>query len=118
MMMMMGSRTRALSRVFQGAKSSGEGHPPVEGVMKRFRLFPVLVCCLAGCVPVDLEVNRKGEMIIPREDGFFRYQPGTRQVTQVEGGPAGQPGFARFAPSGTDVLLVVKGRDERKFEDY
>jgi dipeptidyl aminopeptidase/acylaminoacyl peptidase len=85
--------------------------------MKLFRVSILLVCCSAGCIPVDLEVNSKGEMIIPREDGFFRFHPGTGQVTQIQGGPPGQPVGARFNPSGTEVLLVAKGRDEKTFED-
>src|SRR5262245_4947733 len=83
--------------------------------MKRLRFSALLVCCLAGCVPVDLDVNSKGEMIIPREEGFFLYHPGKGQVTQLKGGPAGQPVAARLAPSGTEALLVVKDPDDGNF---
>jgi dipeptidyl aminopeptidase/acylaminoacyl peptidase len=85
--------------------------------MKRYGLLALLAGGLTGCVPVDLDVSSKGEMIIPREEGFFLYHPGKGQITQLQGAPPGQPVAGRFTPSGAEVLLVVKTRDEGKFED-
>ena len=84
--------------------------------MKRV-LAAALFCSFAGCVPVDLQVNSKGELIIPREEGFFRYDPAGGKVVLLPDPPPGKPVCARLTSSGTEVLLVTKTREPGEFRD-
>src|SRR5262245_27718787 len=81
--------------------------------MKRMRLLPLVATLFAGgCFPIDLDVNAKGELLIPRQEGFFLYQPRTGEVRKVAGAGGGTPVFARFSPAGDEALLVVKVRHD------
>ncbi len=77
-------------------------------------LLPLLL--LAGCFPIELDV-RDGRLLIPREEGFFVFDPPSGQATKVAGAEDGKPVFARFAPDGKEVLTVVKtgGFNEFRF---
>jgi hypothetical protein len=67
-------------------------------------LLPLLL--LAGCFPIELDV-RDGKLLIPREEGFFTFDPATGKAVRVAGTEDGKPVFARFSPDGKEVLTVV-----------
>jgi hypothetical protein len=79
-----------------------------ERRMATTRLWPVGFIFLAGCFPLELDVNSKGEVLIYRQEGFLVYHPASGKVTPVAGPRKGFPAFARFAPDGKNLLLVVK----------
>jgi Tol biopolymer transport system component len=79
-------------------------------------LLLVVPFFLAGCFPIELDVNGKGEMLIYRQEGFFLYHPASGKVTRVAGTGGGVPVFARFSPNGKDALCVVK--DGRHAEEF
>lgn len=85
--------------------------------MSRRTLLPALaLLLLAGCFPVELDV-RDGKLLIPREEGFFTFDPASGKATKVAGPEGGKPVFARFSPDGKEVLTVVKtgGFNEFRF---
>lgn len=60
-----------------------------------------------GCFPIDLEANSKGELLVPRQEGFFLFDPVASRVTRLRAASAGEvPCFARFSPDERSVLLV------------
>jgi hypothetical protein len=67
-------------------------------------LLPLLL--LAGCFPIELDVH-DGKLLIPREEGFFTFDPATGKAVRVAGAEDGKPVFARFSPDGKEVLTVV-----------
>ncbi|MCI0377497.1 MAG: hypothetical protein L0215_07820 [Gemmataceae bacterium] len=66
----------------------------------------------AGCFPIDLHVNAQGEMLIPRQEGFFLFQARTGKLTALEHAQDGLPVFGRFSPAGTEAVLVRKVRKD------
>jgi hypothetical protein len=75
-------------------------------------LLPLLL--LAGCFPIELDV-RDGKVLIPREEGFFIFDPASGKVAKVAGPGDGKPAFARYSPDGKDVLAVIKGGGFNEF---
>jgi hypothetical protein len=75
-------------------------------------LLPLLL--LAGCFPIELDV-RDGKLLIPREEGFFIFDPAAGKATRLAGAEDGKPVFARFSPEGTEVLTVVKAGGFNEF---
>jgi hypothetical protein len=69
-------------------------------------LLPLLL--LAGCFPIELDV-RDGKVLIPREEGFFVFDPASGKAAKVAGPGDGKPVFARYSPDGKEVLCVLKG---------
>jgi hypothetical protein len=81
---------------------------------RRF-LFALPLLLLAGCFPIELDV-RDGKLLIPREEGFFVFDPASGKAAKVAGPGDSKPVFARFSPDGKEVLTVVKsGFDEFRF---
>jgi hypothetical protein len=68
-------------------------------------LLPLLA--LAGCFPIELDV-RDGKLLIPRQEGFFVFDPASGKAAKVAGPEDGKPVFARFSPDGKEVLTVLK----------
>jgi hypothetical protein len=76
--------------------------------MSRLRFLALLpLLLLAGCFPIELDV-RDGKLLIPREEGFFVFDPAAGKAAKVAGPEGGKPVFARFAPDGKEVLTVSK----------
>ncbi len=73
---------------------------------------------IAGCFPVELDVNSKGEILVPRQEGFFVYDPAMRKASLLLAARGDRPVFARFAPDGVHALLVCNTRtiDEYRFD--
>lgn len=69
-------------------------------------LAPVLLM-LAGCFPIELD-SRDGKLLIPREEGFFLFDPVSGKARKLAEPVEGKPVFARFAPNGKEVLTVTK----------
>ena len=79
--------------------------------MNRLKYCPLVgLLLLTGCFPIELDVNGQGELLVPRQEGFFLFNPQTRKTTALTGPGEGQPVFGRFAPGGKEVLLVVKDK--------
>jgi hypothetical protein len=79
--------------------------------MKRFEFLPLLLLFgAAGCLPIDLDVNDKGEMLIPRQEGVFLYEWKTGKMTQLPWTGDGNLALARFAP-GNDLLLAARVKE-------
>jgi hypothetical protein len=80
-------------------------------------LLPPAVLLFAGCFPIDLDV-RDGKILIPRQEGFFTFDPASGKAVKLADAKGGKPIFARFSPDGKEVLTVVKsdaGFDEFAF---
>jgi hypothetical protein len=75
-------------------------------------LLPLLL--LGGCFPIELDV-RDGKLLIPRDEGFFVFDPVSGKAAKVAGPDAGKPVFARFSPDGKEILTVVKGSGFNEF---
>src|SRR5215472_7084586 len=75
-------------------------------------LLPLLL--LPGCFPIELDV-RDGKLLIPREEGFFVFDPASGKAAKVAGNTDGKPVFARFSPEGKELLTVVKGSGSNQF---
>jgi len=83
--------------------------------MPRLRFLALLpLLLLAGCFPIALDV-RDGKLLIPREEGFFIFDPATGKAAKLAGAEDGKPVFARFSPDGKDVLTVVKTEGFNQF---
>ncbi len=66
------------------------------------------ILVITGCFPVELDVNGKGEILAPRQEGFFVYNSATRTANLLDTPRGGRPVFARFMPDGRKALLVTK----------
>lgn len=86
--------------------------------MRRFQLTAVAVLfgLLVGCLPIELDVNEHGQLVISREEGWFLFDPGTSKVTKLREAGNGKPVFARFSPDGKDLLTVIEAADG--FQDF
>lgn len=77
--------------------------------MNKYLHVPVLMVLalnMTGCFPIDLDVNAQGELLIPRQEGFFVYQPLTGKASLVKEAGDGKPLFGRFSADGSQVLLI------------
>ncbi|MDD4888873.1 MAG: hypothetical protein PHU85_03000 [Phycisphaerae bacterium] len=61
---------------------------------------------LAGCLPVELEVGKDGQVLVPRQEGFFTLDSGSGKVVRVYKPASDQAAFGRFAPDGKHILAV------------
>src|SRR5262249_43237769 len=61
-----------------------------------------------GCFPLERDVNKDGQILIARQEGFFPYDPATGKVKKLRGAEGAKPVFARFAPGGKEFLAVSK----------
>ncbi|MBN1553597.1 MAG: hypothetical protein JXA11_02545 [Phycisphaerae bacterium] len=67
-----------------------------------------LMTVLGGCLPVELSVSPRGDVLIPRQEGFVVYKPADGSV-KVWNKPAdGQAAFALYAPDGNSALVFVQ----------
>ncbi len=67
---------------------------------------------LPGCFPIDVAVNKQGEVLIPRQEGFFLHNWRSGKTTPVPWKAEGLPVHARFAPGEAEVLLVSVAKKE------
>ena len=81
--------------------------------MRQTRVVLVVLLLMAGCFPIELDVSRDGKILIPRQEGFFALDVDKGKIEKVYNLPGGNPIFARYAPSGKDMLVVTEG--EGKF---
>lgn len=72
---------------------------------------------VAGCFPVELDVNGNSELLVARQEGFFVYDPASHKASMLLAAKGERPVFARFAPDGRQALLVTNTRsiDEYRF---
>src|SRR5690242_15627378 len=79
--------------------------------MKYAMLMPLILLAAttarADYFPVDLDAHAKHGILLPHPDGLFLYHPGTNKIRRLPLTQSGEPWFARFAPSGTEVVVVV-----------
>lgn len=66
----------------------------------------VVTFALVGCLPIELEVSKDGQVLVPRQEGFFALDSDSGKVTRVHKPAAGDPVFARFAPDSKHILAV------------
>lgn len=75
----------------------------------RLLVWLLLPALLIGCLPVELSTTKDGVFVIPRQEGFFLFDPADDQVQQVAGTEAGKPALALFSPDERQVLMVSAG---------
>ncbi len=68
-----------------------------------------VMIALTGCLPIELDVSPNGQMLIPRQEGLFQYDPATGEAAQVATGDGGEPAFAMYIPNSEAMLLVRAG---------
>lgn len=76
--------------------------------MQLARVVLVLAVLMAGCFPIELDVSRDGKILIPRQEGFFALDVTTGKMERVYNLPGGNPIFARYSPSGTEMVAVTE----------
>ena len=75
--------------------------------MKRMIPILLLAMMLPACTPIDLSVSKDGKILIPREGGFYSFDPAT--ATAVKLAPAKKATFGLYSPSGQGALLYDSG---------
>ncbi len=84
--------------------------------MKTCRLaFFAAVMLFIGCLPVELDVSKDGQVLIPRQEGFFSLDLQKGRMTKLYAPKEGSPVFARYAPDGKSILAVVNINDSFSF---
>ncbi|MFQ5990425.1 MAG: hypothetical protein ACE5K9_10965 [Candidatus Methylomirabilales bacterium] len=81
--------------------------------MRQARAILVALLLMAGCFPIELDVSGDGKILIPRQEGFFALDVAKGKMEKVYNLPGGNPVFARYSPSGKEMLVVTEG--EGKF---
>lgn len=76
--------------------------------MQLARVVLVLAVLMAGCFRIELDVSRDGKILIPRQEGFFALDVTTGKMERVYNLPGGNPIFARYSPSGTEMVAVTE----------
>lgn len=76
--------------------------------MRRVMIAGLLLAGLAGCFPLELDVNDKGELLIARQEGFFVFDPAAKTVRPILGPGIDSAVFARFSPDGKHILAVFE----------
>jgi Tol biopolymer transport system component len=61
---------------------------------------------LAGCFPILLDVNKDGQVLIPREEGVFSFDLASGKMVRLAERAKGDPAWARWSPDGTKVLVA------------
>ena len=77
--------------------------------MQLARVVLVLAVLITGCFPIELDVSRDGKILIPRQEGFFALDVTTGKMERGYNLPGGNPIFARYSPSGTEMVAVTEG---------
>lgn len=65
------------------------------------------VAALAGCLPVELSVSPTGQVLIPRQEGYFIYDSAAGTVGPLYAPKGKQAVFAQYSPDGKQALLVA-----------
>lgn len=86
-------------------------------VHRRCGLAVPLLVLLAGCFPIELDVDRQGRLAIARQEGWCLFDPATRTTTVVRVAEGERPVFARFSPDGAHLLTVGEVRGVRGHYD-
>jgi Tol biopolymer transport system component len=66
---------------------------------------------VAGCFPILLHVNDKGQVLIPRAEGVFSLDAKTGRVARVA--KCDGAAWARWSPDGKTVLLAAKSGNDK-----
>ncbi len=69
-------------------------------------LLTLISVLLSGCLPIELSVSDDGTILIPRQEGFCRFDPGKGAVEIVYAPESMKPAMALFAPDGKTFLAV------------
>lgn len=74
--------------------------------MKKCMLAATIgLIALTGCLPIELDVTPTGEILIPRGEGFFAYNPATGKVTEAYATTA-SPIFALAVPQRGGLIAI------------
>lgn len=76
--------------------------------MRLARVALSIAVLMAGCFPIELDVSRDGKILIPRQEGFFALDATTGKMEKVYNLPGGNPIFALYSPSGTEMVAVTE----------
>jgi Tol biopolymer transport system component len=76
--------------------------------MRAARLALAIAIFIAGCFPIELHVSGDGKILIPRQEGFFALDVTTGKMERVYSLPGANPIFARYSPSGKEMLAVTE----------
>lgn len=80
------------------------------------KAIPLVLLCgfLSGCVPIEPDVSKDGQVLIPRQEGFFVLDPANGELRRVyEVRRVGQGlAYAVFSPKGTRVLVGEEQQDK------
>ncbi|MFQ5848772.1 MAG: TolB family protein [Candidatus Methylomirabilales bacterium] len=76
--------------------------------MRLARVVLAVAMLMAGCFPIELDVSREGKILIPRQEGFFVLDVTTGKMEKVYALAGGNPTFARYSPSGKEIVAVTE----------
>lgn len=65
----------------------------------------------AGCFPVLLDVNQKGQVLIPRQEGVFSYDLASGKIAKIAARTKGDPAWARWSPDSSKILVAEQTGD-------
>lgn len=71
---------------------------------------------LGGCLPIELSVSPDGQILIPRQEGFFALDPAQGSVKAVYRPKSAKPAFGLYAPDGKSILAITQGRSSSSFD--
>ena len=70
----------------------------------------VLAVVLSGCLPIELSVSPKGEILIPRAEGFIAFDPATGAAKTLHAPASEQPAIGLFSPDGKQFLAISQAK--------
>lgn len=76
--------------------------------MRLSRVVLAVALLMTACFPIELDVSRDGKILIPRQEGFFALDLTKGKMVKVYNLPGGNPIFARYSPSGKEILAVTE----------
>ncbi len=77
--------------------------------MIRMLALVAVLAALAGCLPIELDVSPTGQVLVPREEGLFEFDPETGQVERIAEAGDSLPAFALYVPGSDDKVHITAG---------
>ncbi|MCE5277689.1 MAG: hypothetical protein ABFD92_16130 [Planctomycetaceae bacterium] len=82
-------------------------------------LLLVSTVFLIGCFPVELSVSKDGQVLIPRQEGFYLLKTADAAEAKLIYSPKGEkPVWAAFTPDASSVLALSQGKGDMGDTNY
>jgi Tol biopolymer transport system component len=74
----------------------------------RIGLFGLVAMVLGGCLPIELSVSPKGEILVPRSEGYVVLDPAAQAVRLMYDPGEGKAMMAQWRPDGASALALTE----------